>query len=158
MKSAQGSPFPLGEPMPPPVLVVLPSEETTTTRSVTVGFDEISVRDISQGTAGCDHQWPMGQSQALGAVDDQERTVRPIRLRIVDVAAGRPDQRRTDAGDRIRQVLKPARAGGGDQIPVAAHVRLDVGPVGVLIHDDPGQRRGPRRSPAGQRTPPDQLS
>ena len=37
MKSAQGSPFPLGEPMPPPVLVVLPSEETITTRSVTVG-------------------------------------------------------------------------------------------------------------------------
>ena len=36
MKSAQGSPFPLGAPMPPPVLVALPSEETTTTRSVTV--------------------------------------------------------------------------------------------------------------------------
>ena len=70
MTSAHGSPCPLGIPIPPPVLLVLPSEETITTRSVTVVIDEVGVRDVGEGAARRDHQRPVRETQALGDLDD----------------------------------------------------------------------------------------
>ena len=32
--------------------------------------------------------------------------------------------------------VSPASSGRGDQIPIASQVRLDVWPIGILVHDD----------------------
>ena len=62
---------------------------------------------------------------------------------VVDVVAGRPGERRAGARDRIRQVREAAGSSSGDQIPITAHVCLDVRPIGVLVYDDSGEWRAP---------------
>ena len=64
--------------MAPPDAVVVPRDETTTTRSATVAIDQIGIGDVGQAPAGGDHQGSIGKAEAGGGVDDQMHPFRSV--------------------------------------------------------------------------------